>query len=146
MHLYFLTRGIKGQVEQWEKFMQSQFFNFPRRRETTKRNETIAVQGALRPIQLWEFVFPKDCLQDVLLNMKVNPKSPEPYAGWDKYSVFFRKLLKAKEIPKIDVEPGSIISRPLTVAGVVVHPIGIKEDEEGIIDMGPDGKWFQEKL
>lgn len=146
MEFYFFANGIKQQMNLWETFMQSQFFNWFRRNLKTNQIETTAVQGALRPIQLYKYVFPADSLADVLTNMRIanntdaiapDPKQPNtapnavnPNHPWfEKYLAMMRKLLKLKPVPKIDVNANTIITRPMFVEGVTIIPLGIKEDK-----------------
>jgi len=153
MHLYFYARGISHQVELWKIFMQSQFWKWKRYNLKKKKDEFILVQGSLRPsfYGTWEYVFPKECLADVLSIMGIaNPHTKKDgYAGKG-YFTFAnsirnfgaRKLLGAKAIPKKiweaadKIEPSILIDstwRGLShcrVDGVAIHPIGIKEDVE----------------
>ena len=145
--LIFATRGIHHQIEMWKIFMQSQMYQWQRRNLKSNTIETMSVQGALRPIQLWEYVVPKDSIQDVLTNMRIadyegftavpdgqvnnlpNPVNPNMPKTLEWAKELLRKTLKLKEFPKAKITPGMYITRPLFVEGVTVHPIGFKDDK-----------------
>ena len=123
MHLVLLTRGAPEQVDIWKKFMETQMFNWKRQPllKDDKGNyiqdgenedgspkfkrgneEFTRVQGALRPIQFYEYVFPEECLGEVLAMMnihkeaslKLRPEVATP--AW-----FVRKIMKLKPVPII---------------------------------------------
>lgn len=146
MEFYFLANGIKQQMDVFETFMQSQFFNWMRKNLKTNQIEQAAVQGALRPIQLYKYVFPANSLADVLTNMRVavnvdapipekgipntSPTAENPNLGYlDKLKWLLRKALKLKPIPKIEINKGMFITRPMFVDGVTIIPLGIKDDK-----------------
>lgn len=135
MHLYFIARGVSHQMELWKGWMEHQTYDFPRKNLKTGEWETHTVQGALRPVQLYEYVFPKQALQDVLRNMELDKQSLPPYGlppHLNKYAYLLKKLLGLKEIPKI--EEGKK-TRIMSTFGVNVHPLGIKEDVEKDYEM-----------
>ena len=74
MHAIFLTRGIKQSVDHLTMDMQSQkfLFNF---KDKKGKHQKIWLQGALRPIQLWEYVFPKEDADLVLTSLDFDGKS-----------------------------------------------------------------------
>lgn len=142
MHFMFATRGISHGRDIWKEHMNSQYFDWLRYNlnicacgqgkavhptETCKefkpRPESVKVQGSLRPIELWEYVFPKESLQDVLASMEVQdtwyPKE------FEKLAWAMRKGLKLSKIPKVDHSAKQHIIPRL---GFGIHPIGIKED------------------
>lgn len=57
-----MTRGVKHWRDIFVQFMQTQMWAWKRKNLKTKKWETTAVQGALRPVELWEYVFPEECL------------------------------------------------------------------------------------
>lgn len=144
--IIFATRGISHQIEMWKIFMQSQMYQWQRKNLQTNGIETMTVQGALRPIQFWEYVVPKSSIQDVLTNMRIvnyegftvdpkagntlpNPVNPNMPAGVHALAMVARKALKLKEFPTATLKPGMAITRPLYVEGVTIHPIGYKDDK-----------------
>ena len=144
MHLYFATRGVKHMRDIFVTTMQSQFFPWRRKNLKTKKDETTYVQGALRPIELWEYVFPEENLPQVLAMLEIkNTKGSNVTDFLDAKAVMLRKMLGAKKIPKVkEVERQNVISK----TGVSIHPIGIKEDERQDVDWGAPGKYNQEML
>ena len=159
MHLMLMTRGILRQVEEFKSLLQAQRFPWKRINLETGKEELSVVQGALRPIQFWEYVFPEDALNDVLgaLNIKHNEKSGEmKNKAW-----LLRKLFKLapipeqKEISVVGYRPsGTLNGEPMPsipvhnmfVDGVGVYPIGIKKDTTRDFDWGTEGKYNQEGL
>ena len=159
MHLVLLTRGIQRQVTEWANLMQAQRFPWKRKNLNTGKEEALIVQGALRPIQFWEYIFPEECLTDVLGGMEI--KGPITRPEIKSMSWFLRKMLKLKPIPKQEnitvtgYRPfGDLDGQPMpttpvhimTAEGVAVYPIGIKDDPKKDYDWGKDGKYFQEGL
>ena len=151
MHLLMMTRGIKQAQEMWEKFMQTQWFEFPQKiikkdangnflknpdgtyqYEETPKDSYVRVQGALRPIQLWEYVFPKECLHEVLAMQNLHtcfPLRPEV----NNYSWILRKMTGFKKIPPIPEEikkknKWEITQKSVPMDGFAVYPLGIKDD------------------
>ena len=123
MHFIFATQGIKPYVDSMMNDLQAQFFPWPMTDAKTGGDiPNQVVQGALRPIQLWMYVFPKESMDEVL-----NTFGIKPYKGeFNVKAALLRKALNAKKmpIPNPDV-PGRLIR----TAGVTVIPIGIREDD-----------------
>ena len=61
MHLYAMTRGIKKDVDDYITQLQGKYF--PYKLKGIQGEQTTALQLSVRPIQLWEFVFPKESLK-----------------------------------------------------------------------------------
>lgn len=114
MHLYALTRGIKFDVDRMVEGLSA--MNLPYGRGL--------VQLAMRPVQLWEMVFPEKSLPVVLKSLSwnnVQRKEIKPH-------VFaLRKLLGAKPLPKFDFKkfPSVFVYHN----NVGFYPIGIKHDK-----------------
>ena len=142
MHLILMTRGIIGQMEEWTALLRAQRFPWKIKDLKKEKEELKMVGGALRPIQFWEYVFPKESLNDVLgaMNIKGEKLRPEVNAPvW-----MLRKMLKLEPIPKPEKEVPVTGYRPkgelnkgimpaiavhdLRVDGVAVYPVGIKHD------------------
>ena len=123
-HLIFMTQGIKPCVDAMTNDLQAQFFEWKMEDKDGNKLPPEAVQGALRPIQLWMYVFPEESTDEVLntLNIKPNQTGYKEFAG---KANILRKIMKADKIPKPDPNvPGRIIRK----AGVGIIPIGIKKD------------------
>ena len=102
MHLFFVTRGIKEQVDMFTKTLETWDLAFPRKNIRTNIIENGAVQAGLRPIQFWDFVFPKEQLELVLRRIRPNIEMTGEKAYLNKYSAFMRKVLGAQKIPHWD--------------------------------------------
>ena len=158
-----MVRGIKQQMDLWEMFMQTQMFHWKRNKllkdkkgnyrknkdGTFKRgpDELTRVQGALRPIQLYEYVFPEECLKEVIpmLNMHdITSVRPEV----NNFAWILRKMMKLKKLPDYPEMKGKpqtdLTGRYIPCHnGVAVYPIGIKLD--GKADF-PNYGYYQEGL
>lgn len=150
MHLVFATRGIYRQVEELKALLNAQRFAWKRKNLKTGKEELMNVQGALRPIQLWEYVFPEESLNDVLGAMRI--KGPITRPEIKNMSWMLRKLLKLKKVPDMpedatvtgyipqgklnDKTMPAIAVHDMWVDGVGVYPIGIKDDVTQDYDWG----------
>lgn len=149
MHLFFVTRGINQQREIWKSFLQSQFFPWERTNLDTNEKQQALVQGALRPIELWEYVFPEEHLNEVCSAMGiVNPDNSINYgdfAGYKKAMLpFLRKALGADKLPKeLQFKP---TNRVMRVEGFGPNIIGYKKDNKKDYDFGKAGRFNQEGL
>lgn len=130
MHLFFIVRGVQHQVDQWKMWMQTTLWPWRVKDKETGQEDIMAVQGALRPIQLYEFVFPEEHLQEVLTMMNFSEGKTGYWGkGWAKYMLApLRKILGAKPIPTL---PPSPRARYIYREGVGLEGIGIKSDAKG---------------
>jgi hypothetical protein len=143
MHLVFMTRGVQHVVDMWHTQMQSQYFPWKRKNLDTGQETIANVQGALRPIQLWEYVFPEEHLDVVLNSLEIKPGGKTEPPALNKYAFLLRKGLGLKSIPD-DIKPTNTL--PIFHQAVHIFPIGIKEDLTCDRDFGVAGKWHQEML
>ena len=118
------------------------------------------VQGALRPIQLWEYVFPEfgvkqlpngrlektENLKEVLAAMNIHDVVAKPLRKEMKpISWAIRKAFNAEPMPCykdiVGKKPEQITNRRMFgLGGVATYPIGIKRDiEQDFIFERPDG-------
>ena len=126
MHFVFATQGIKSQVDMFVNDLQAQFFKWPMKDVKTGKEIDAVVQGALRPIQLWMYVFPEESLDEVL-----NTFEMDKYRGnkmFQPQAFAIRKAMGLKKVPESDP---SIPRRMIRKAGVDIMPIGIKKDKYG---------------
>ena len=114
-----MTRGIKHEVDRFISDLQAQYFPY----KSNKKN--LWVQLGVRPIQLWEIALPKESLQEVMATIFKSQTDIDNSAG-HKQMMVFRKLLKAKKMPKLIAKERRLMYNPETVAR---YPIGIKEDK-----------------
>lgn len=157
MHLYLYARGKFEQVEQWKNHVQSAYWKWRRINNTTGKEETILVQGALRPSVLgaYEYVFPKEALAEVCSFFGITSNEQYGFGKIGLYTRHFalRKIFGCKKIPKEILEKAKTIppsfstgefERGVTnaiIPGVPVHVIGMKEDKIGVM-----GNYTQEML
>ena len=123
MHLYAITRGIKPDVDRYINELLSKYFPYPIK--GISGEQTAMVQLAVRPIQLWEFVFPKE-----VLPMAVGTICNESLTCGDfrdKFLNGIRLMLKAKKLPKWDY--AKLPKLPIYKPNVAVYPIGWKGDK-----------------
>lgn len=139
-----MTRGILKTRDEWVDFMKTRMFPWKRKNLATGKWETTTVAGALRPIELWEYVFPKESLNEVFAmqhradgtgalidHHKIRPEISN-------YAKLMAKLLKLKPIPKFikptaygyKIKEGGL---PLPVNwvpvdGFAVYPLGLRDD------------------
>ncbi len=160
MHLFLMARGINQSFEIWKMFMQTQWFDWRQRPilKDEKGNfikdengkykygaeKIVKVQGALRPIQLFEYVFPQESLQEVLAMMDEHKSYCNMRPDINVQMWALRKMLNAKKIPEmpdlIKKEREQVTQKSVPHTGVAIYPIGIKEDP--IIDLtAADNSW-----
>ncbi len=160
MHLVLMTRGINRQVEEWKSVMEAARFVWKRKNLTTGKEELNLLQGSLRPIQIWEYVFPEESLNDVLGGMLIKGNIQRPEIKTQAW--LLRKMLKLEPIPEMKENAfvtgyrpeGTLNGEPmpfqavhnLFVPGVAVYPVGIKKDIKQDADWGENGKYEQEMI
>lgn len=127
-HIFMITRGINQNVELWKKFMETQMYPWKRYNSETGKEEISQVQGALRPIQLWEYVVPKESVPEVVTVIKKGDMLNNYWGkGKIKYLLpFIRKMLGAKPLPK-DIQPVPT-NRYIFCEQMGCEIIGVKED------------------
>lgn len=147
MHLYLFARGKFEQLELWKAHAQTAYWKFRRVNNETKEEETILVQGALRPSVLgaYEYVFPKEALAEVCSFFGIKANTQYGFKGLSLKSRHFalRKIFGCKKIPKKILEKAAKIPETFSteeferasancmIPGVSRHVIGIKEDAMG---------------
>lgn len=117
MHLYLITRGTKYAVNQFIDVLQGNMLPYP------QGDKIHHVQFISRPVQLWECVFPKGCLPNVLKALHPN----EIRKDISLQSAALRKILNAKKIPKMDLSKTIPINT--FTENVAYYAIGIREDK-----------------
>ena len=174
MHFILLTRGIQHQVDIWKQFMQTQMWWWKRQpllkdekgqyipdgvdedgNPKYKRGpeQMTRVQGALRPMQLWEYVLPEECLPELLATMNLHQmgklrKEMIPIA-WS-----LRKAMGAKPVPVFPElqgkTPQELTQRFIPIDAVATYPIGVRYDkkQDFIFNKGTPQEegWYQEGL
>ena len=138
MHLYVLTRGVLAATKAWENDLNAQYLPFEVLEKGKKKPTKCLTQLAVRPVNLYEIVFPEESLQDVL--GMVRPQSHKTVSGkWAWLVNMLTKKLGLKKIP--DYKPKQL---PLG-DGVTVIGLGLKNDKvnwtkkdrgNGVFDIG----------
>lgn len=133
MHFYGIMRGIKENADKVKKQLECQWYPLERIDVETGKKHMIAVQGMLRPIELFEYVIPENCMAGFVKSIGLIGDAKEGYWGEKNGAKakmmlpFLRKLLGAKKMPDYKDDPGQVLY-PLKREGVGIEPIGIKED------------------
>ena len=165
MHVYFLTRGIIQTRNTWVDFMKTRLFPWKRKNLDTEKWEIKLLQGALRPIELWEYVLPAESLMECLaMQEKSNGKDSlilekgELRPEIAPYAKLIQKLMSLKSIPKFDnpirmgykFDNHSLPLNWVPLDGFAVYPIGIKEDKyqnfPEYIEPGAPKGYYQEAI
>lgn len=157
MHLYLFVRGKFELVRLWESHAQAAYWKFRRINNKTGKEETMLVQGALRPsvFGAYEYIFPKEALAEVCSFFGIFENEQYGFGKiglysrhWSLRRIFGCKkipehiLKKAKKIPNtFSTEEFERACSDCRIQGAPVHVIGIKEDAVGIM-----GDYTQELL
>lgn len=126
MHLYVIARGIKDDLMRWENDILAQYVPY-RFKGADGKMTTGKTRIAVRPVQLYEIVFPEPALNRVLNIVK--PTITE-YGG--KYKIFYkmigalRSFLGLKKINPWTLEDNGNFF--VSNKWVGVHGIGLKKD------------------
>ena len=123
MHLYAMTRGIKKDVDDYITQLQGKYF--PYKLKGIQGEQTTALQLSVRPIQLWEFVFPKESLKMAVGTICNGSLKTEDWR--QKFLNGLRIMLKAKKLP--DWEFKDLPQLPINKTNVAVYPIGTRADK-----------------
>ena len=123
MHLVIATRGIKNDVDRWISDLQAIYMK--KKMPKSEPEKQGWVQFAVRPIQLWDFVFPREAMQEILATVRPNPLW-ENQKNMKKYVNAMRKIMHLKKIPKI--KPGTLKKIMFEPTNIQRLGIGIKED------------------
>jgi len=136
-----ITRGIKHAVDQFITELQGKYMPMKARAADDKELKDFMVQMMVRPIQLWECVFPEEC-KDIALSTLLSQKLPKDgmtqHKKHNKFLWAIRKALGAEPVPEYDNK----IKMPISSDWVEVVGIGVKKDYW--IDM--DGKHHPNKV
>ena len=137
-----MSRGIKQKRDIFVTQMQSQYFPWTRVNKETGKEETTFIQGALRPVELWEYVFPEESLPQVLAMLNMQNLPSANYIPDTKIAMI-RRMLKCGKIPKI---PTAERQHIVTDEGMSLAGIGIKKDKRGVFDDKQFGFEYEQEL
>jgi len=134
MHLVFCASGIKHDLDLFEIFMQTRTFNMPfidhNEKRAKEKNKNMLLQSQLRPINFYDFIFPKGELDMVLNSLQIgtDPDIVSANASLPKAVItMLQKALKLKKIPNPDISKGAF---PLYKNNVRLVGIGIRDDKD----------------
>ena len=132
MHLVFGATGIKQDMDLFEKFMETRTFLMPYIDHHDKDKEKfIMLQSQLRPINFYDFVFPKGELTHVLNGLKPETEMKSRNCVLpNAYISLLRKALKLKKIPASDINQGMMPMPGPPHNNVRIVGIGIREDAD----------------
>lgn len=127
MHLIFGTRGIKKDVDNVVKFLETHPFPMSYKDAKGKKG-MVPIQGMLQPIQLWSYVFPEDAkdavLRSLLKRQWIYPEDAKVRAC----ITGVRKIMGAEKIPDFDLEGTKMFLPPESMKNISIVPIGVKYD------------------
>jgi len=133
MHLYFMTRGKKNETDEFVKWMETRHLSMPVNK-SDGTSENMLIECQLRPVQLFEFVFPKENLDVVLNSLKLPHGNPsEVKDGKPSFSInsrlfALRKMLGAQPIPQPNINAGVMFLPYDRIKNLNILGIGIRED------------------
>lgn len=128
MHAYFIIRGLKHKLDLWEKYMETR--DFPLQYTDPKgKLMTTRVQGALREIKLYEYVFPKEAKDVVLSNLRFDEQIYPPTLKMKIAVKALRAALGAREAEfnKVNYQ---LLPDEINSDGIQILGIGVKDDKE----------------
>ena len=141
MHLYLITRGIKAKVDDFITQLQGKYLPMMWRKKPEDPLSVYHVQLGVRPIQLWEIVFPEE-QKDLVLSTCLAQRQPsEGMTQHKKHNKFIwalRKMLGCEPIPDYDN------SKVMPIGGEGVELVGIGLKKDYWIDK--EGKHHPEKV
>ena len=123
MHIITGIRGIKHEVDRAITELQGKKLPWK------FQGQDSLIDLAVRPIQLYEFVFPKEHLQTVMRSLFISLTNPEGKINWNpkhtKYLKIMQKAMGAKPFPELEKNGVTI---PFNRNNIEFFGIGIKED------------------
>ena len=125
MHAYIMVRGVKHEFDKFITTLQGKFLSY----QNELGKDKVTVQLSVRPIQLFEIVFPEEHLQTVMHTLfdETTRGDNLTYAKRNKkYLWAMRKALNAKPFPELDK---TSLPLPVWKHNIEVAGIGIKKDD-----------------
>jgi hypothetical protein len=128
MHLYVMARGHIDWINRWENNLTAQMLPWNKMNPATGKKEGCHVQLAMRPVRLYEIVFPEEHLDFVMSMVAGAPSSTygNNYPWYRRLLNWGRLILGLKKKETWEVKPTPTI--PPQGLNVGVHVLGIKED------------------
>ena len=126
MHTFFLTRGIKKDVDEVVKFLETRALPMNYLDKEGKK-KVLYMQANLQPIQLWSYVFPETEKDSVFTGLYKNAWNGEGRIGGQAAIAMLRKALGARKMPEFKTDK-SIFLPEQSMRNVAITPIGVKDD------------------
>lgn len=122
MHIYVLTRGIKHDAERWANEMAAKYLPYK-----DKNGADAMLQVSVRPIQLWEIVFPEEHTDTMLRTIGGHAKGKTQHKKHEKYINMIRMALGIEKAPDFAAEGNFLPVYGENVEKVIV---GVKKDKK----------------
>lgn len=119
MHLYIMTRGIKHDVDRFINELSAKYLPYK------FKGKPAMLQFSVRPIQLYELVFPEEQRDIVLNTILQSGNGKTQHKKHEKFIYGIRKILGVKPIPEYNKK---VAKMPLYMANTEIVGIGVKED------------------
>ena len=122
-----ITRGIKHKVDKFINELSAKYLPYTMAKSSVEgKDQKGLVQTAVRPIQLWEVVFPEEHLE-IMQNTLFREWGAKPqHKRHGKFITMIRKVLGVKKLPPYEYDAAKVL--PVDDAGVERTGIGYKED------------------
>ena len=124
MHAYFITRGVKKFVEEFIDDLKGKWVPYKGVAGTATEITQYNMKIGVRPIQLWEVVFPEEHKDIVLTTIFGNDAGKTQHKKHEKFLWAIRKALGAEPMPEYKKD----ILMPVQKEHMEVAAIGIKKD------------------
>ena len=148
--IVFWSRGIKHELELRNKFLETYMFPITykvKQKDGTFLEKTTHVQGALRPIVLYEYVIPEPC-EDLVLNTLFKSSLDKGKGADERHSKIKAILRKAMGLKKVNLKKRDQTKKllhPEAFRFITNDLIGIRKDKIGALD-GDKGDVIGERL
>lgn len=126
MHAVFLTRGIKKDVDEFVKFMETRGLRLPYTRSDGKTDITV-INGNLQPIQLWSYVFPEYEKDAVLHGLDFKNNQWNNTAQLKALTKMLRLGMGLKKCPEYKEDKKIYLPQP-SMKNIAIIPIGVRYD------------------
>lgn len=128
MHATFAMFGIKHDMDFVLKFLETRTLYLPIKDKKGKEFK-VPIQGQLRPIMLFDYVFPEAEKDSVLTTLGFHKKPYPQYSSMRPIVAALRTGLRCKPIPKFKTD--QMLTMPEEAyKHVSVIPIGVRYDKE----------------
>jgi len=120
MHLHLITRGIKPDVDRFITQLQGKYLPFK------WRGQDKMIEVAVRPIQIWEIIFPEEHLDMMMNTIFSGADGTTQQKKHRKWITAIRKILGVEPLPK-EYKKDKIM--PIYKENIEMIGVGIKKDK-----------------